>query len=97
MICVTGDTHGDQVLWNSCINNSLNDGDIIIVLGDFGFGFFDGRYWPEEMFYDYLSGKKYTVLFIDKEDFLTYKMDVRNHTEAELEAIVGEILSSCNL
>lgn len=65
MICVTGDTHGDQVLWDACINNSLNDGDTIIVLGDFGFGFFDGRYWPEEMFYDYLAEQKYTVLFID--------------------------------
>ncbi len=65
MICVTGDTHGDQVLWDACINNSLNDGDTIIVLGDFGFGFFDGRYWSEEMFYDYLAEQKYTVLFID--------------------------------
>ena len=65
MICVTGDTHGDQVLWDACINSSLNDGDTIIVLGDFGFGFFDGRYWPEEMFYDYLAEQKYTVLFID--------------------------------
>lgn len=65
MICVTGDIHGDQVLWDACINNSLNDGDTIIVLGDFGFGFFDGRYWPEEMFYDYLAEQKYTVLFID--------------------------------
>ena len=40
MIYVTGDTHGDQVLWDACINNSLNDGNTIIVLGDFGFGFF---------------------------------------------------------
>lgn len=65
MICVTGDTHGNQVLWDAGINNSLNDGDTIIVLGDFGVGFFDGRYWSEEMFYDYLAEQKYTVLFID--------------------------------
>lgn len=65
MIFATGDTHGDQVLWDACINTLLNDGDTIIVLGDFGFGFFDGRYWPEGMFFDYLAEQKYTVLFID--------------------------------
>ena len=65
MIYITGDTHGNQVLWDACINNSLRDGDTVIVLGDFGFGFFDGRFWSEEMFCDYLAGQKYTVLFID--------------------------------
>lgn len=65
MICITGDTHGDQVLWYKSINNYLNEGDTIIVLGDFGVGFFDGRYWSEELFYDFLAEQKYTVLFID--------------------------------
>lgn len=65
MIYVTGDIHGDQILWDACISNFLKEGDNIIVLGDFGIGFFDGRYWPEEMFYDYLAEQKYTVLFID--------------------------------
>ncbi len=36
MICFIGDTHGNLVLWNTCITNSLNEGDSIIVLGDFG-------------------------------------------------------------
>lgn len=53
MICVTGDTHGDQVLWDACINNSLNDGDTIIVLGDFGFGFFGGNHENFDKLNDY--------------------------------------------
>ena len=65
MIYVTGDTHGDQILWDACKGNFRKEGDTIIDLGDFGIGFFDGRYWPEEMFYDYLSEQKYTVLFVD--------------------------------
>ena len=44
MIYVTGDIHGNQILWDACINRVLNEGDTIIVLGDFGVGFFDGRY-----------------------------------------------------
>ena len=43
MIYVTGDIHGDQILWDACISNFLKEGDNIIVLGDFGIGFFDGR------------------------------------------------------
>ena len=43
----------------------LGKEDIIIILGDFGVGFFDGKQWPEEMFYDYLAEQDYTVLFID--------------------------------
>lgn len=65
MICVTGDTHGNRELWYDCINNSLNDGDTIIILGDFGFSFFDGMSLTEGEFYDYLTEKNYTVLFID--------------------------------
>lgn len=35
------------------------------MCGDFGVGFWDGRYWSEETFYDFLSEQKYIVLFID--------------------------------
>lgn len=35
------------------------------MLGDFGIGFFDGRYWTEEMFYDYIAEQEYRVLFCD--------------------------------
>ena len=54
---ITGDTHGNQILWDVCINSFMKTGETITVLGDFGFGigFFDGRYWTEEMFYDYLE------------------------------------------
>lgn len=65
MIYVTGDTHGNQILWDACITSFLKPGDTIIVLGDFGIGFFDGKYWPEEMFFDYLAEQPYTVLFVD--------------------------------
>jgi hypothetical protein len=42
-----------------------------LVCGDFGIGFWNGRYWSEETFYDFLSEQKYTVLFVDgnHEDF----------------------------
>lgn len=65
MIYVTGDTHGDLDLWNMYISEMLNDGDTIIILGDFGIGFFDNKYWTEEMFFDYLAEQNYTVLFLD--------------------------------
>lgn len=71
MTCVTGDTHGNQVLWDACIATFMKTGDMIIVAGDFGLGFFDGKYWPEEMFFDYLAAQNYTTVFCDgnHEDF----------------------------
>ena len=70
-IYVTGDTHGNQNKWLKEIDSTLKKGDILIVCGDFGVGFWDGRFFPEEMFYDYLSEKEYNVLFVDgnHEDF----------------------------
>jgi hypothetical protein len=65
MFYVTGDTHGNQTQWMTSMDKFLKKGDTIIVVGDFGIGFFDGRHWPEDMFFDYLSEKPYTVLFID--------------------------------
>ena len=65
MIYVTGDTHGNQVLWDIGITSFLKKGDIIIVTGDFGIGFFNGKYWAEEMFFDYLAEQEYTTLFCD--------------------------------
>lgn len=65
MIYVTGDTHGNQYKWIEQIDTVLNAEDTILVCGDFGIGFWNGRYWSEEMFFDYLSGQKYTILFVD--------------------------------
>ena len=62
---ITGDTHGNQILWDVCINSFMKTDDTVAILGDFGIGFFDGRYWSEEMFYDYLEDQPYTVLFCD--------------------------------
>lgn len=65
MIYVTGDVHGDQYRWKREIEPRLTDGDIIIVCGDFGIGFWTKSGCSEEEFFDYISEKKYTVLFID--------------------------------
>lgn len=65
MIYVTGDTHGNQYRWAKQIAPALSMGDILIVCGDFGVGFWNGRYWSEETFYDYLAEQNYTVLFAD--------------------------------
>ena len=62
---VTGDTHGDQILWDVCIHSFLKPGDTLLVAGDFGMGFFSGKYWTEERFFDYLAEQEYTVLFCD--------------------------------
>lgn len=64
-IYITGDTHGNQYKWVEQIEPVLSPADIILVCGDFGVGFWDGRYWSEETFYDFLSEQKYIVLFID--------------------------------
>lgn len=65
MIYITGDTHGNQYKWVEQIGSVLSPADIILVCGDFGVGFWNGRYWSEETFYDFLSEQKYIVLFID--------------------------------
>lgn len=71
MLYITGDTHGNQYKWVEQIDPALSPGDTIIVCGDFGIGFWNGRYWSEETFFDFLSEQAYTVLFIDgnHEDF----------------------------
>lgn len=65
MIYITGDTHGNQYKWIEQIEPMLSPSDMILVCGDFGVGFWNGRYWSEETFYDFLSEQEYTVLFID--------------------------------
>ena len=65
MIYITGDTHGNQFKWLEQIDPVLKEGDIIIVCGDFGIGFFQQKYSSEESFYDFISEQPYTVLFID--------------------------------
>lgn len=64
MIYVTGDTHGKQKRWVEKIEPVLKAGDILLVLGDFGYGW-DGCYWPKEMFYDHISEQPYVVAFLD--------------------------------
>ena len=65
MIYCTGDTHGNQYKWIEQIEPALSTGDILIICGDFGIGFWNGRYWSEETFFDHVSEQSYTVLFVD--------------------------------
>lgn len=65
MVFITGDTHGNQYKWVEQIESVLYPTDIILVCGDFGVGFWNGRYWSEETFYDFLNEQEYIVLFID--------------------------------
>lgn len=65
MIYDTGDIHANQYKWVEQIHPALSSGDILIVNGDFGIGFWNGRYWSEETFFDWISEQKYTVLFVD--------------------------------
>jgi len=65
MLYDTGDTHANQEKWLKEIHPILHPGDIIIINGDFGVGFWNGRYWSEELFYDWISKQEYTVLFCD--------------------------------
>ena len=65
MLYVTGDTHGRQDQWVQQVEPVLQPGDTMIVCGDFGVGFWKGRFGPEEAFYDHISGQDYTVLFVD--------------------------------
>lgn len=50
MIYITGDTHGNQYKWVEQIEPVLSPSDTLIVTGDFGVGFWNGRYWSEETF-----------------------------------------------
>lgn len=65
MYYITGDTHGNQYKWIEQIEPVLSPGDTVIVCGDFGIGFWNGKYWSEETFFDFLSEQEYTVLFVD--------------------------------
>lgn len=65
MYYITGDTHGNQYKWIEQIEPVLSPGDTVIVCGDFGIGFWNGKYWSEETFFDFLAEQEYTVLFVD--------------------------------
>lgn len=44
MFFLTGDTHGNQYKWVEQIDPSLSPTGMILVCGDFGVGFWNGRY-----------------------------------------------------
>lgn len=67
MFYVTGDVHGDQQVWRDNLDKYLmmKDDASLIVLGDFGIGFYDTLMCNEEMFFDELEKKPYSILFCD--------------------------------
>ena len=63
MVFVTGDTHGDPNRLSKNNLKSLNEGDTLIVCGDFGFIW--DRSKTEQKLLKELSKRKYNICFID--------------------------------
>ena len=63
MICITGDTHGGLERFKGKQLRGLGKGDVLIVLGDFGFVWDGGR--EEQARLDWLAKRPYTILFLD--------------------------------
>ena len=66
MIYVTGDTHGErEKIDNLAIQLELQDGDYLIIVGDFGFIFNNNNNYLEELILNALSKKPFKILFVD--------------------------------
>jgi hypothetical protein len=63
MVYVTGDTHGDPERLSKSALKCLNDGDTLIVCGDFGFIW--DRSKTEQKILKAFSKRKYNICFID--------------------------------
>ncbi len=63
MVFITGDTHGDPNRLSKNNLKSLNEGDTLIVCGDFGFIW--DRSKAEQKVLKELSKRKYNICFID--------------------------------
>ena len=65
MLFITGDIHGSQKIWRDGILKIIKPGDTIIIVGDFGKGFYSNDNQDEESFLDFLDRQNITILFID--------------------------------
>ena len=63
MIYITGDTHGDRKRLSRFNLRKLNEGDTLIICGDFGFMWNDTK--QEREFLMNLGKRKYNICFID--------------------------------
>lgn len=63
MIYITGDTHGDISRFSQPAMRQLNENDILIVCGDFGFVWDNSKQEMKRL--KQLEEKKYTICFID--------------------------------
>ena len=63
MVFVTGDTHGDPERLSKSALKCLNEGDSLIVCGDFGFVWDKTK--AEQNILKAFSKRKYNICFID--------------------------------
>lgn len=63
MVYITGDLHGDETRLYDKQWFKLKSGDTLIICGDFGFLWDDGK--KEKSVIKYLGSRKYTVCFVD--------------------------------
>lgn len=63
MIFITGDTHGDRDRLSRWRLRKLQEGDTLIICGDFGFLWDDSKL--EQNFLQNLGNRKYNICFID--------------------------------
>ena len=63
MIFVTGDTHGQLERFHTKACKNMQQGDTLIICGDFGF-IWDGGH-AEEKALAWIAKQKYRVLFVD--------------------------------
>ena len=63
MIFITGDTHGDRDRLSRWRLRKLQEGDTLIICGDFGFLWDDSK--SEQNFLQNLGNRKYNICFID--------------------------------
>lgn len=68
MLYITGDMHGEKARFTDPaygIEGKLQQGDILLICGDFKFIFDDSRLCEENAFLDELERRPYTILFCD--------------------------------
>lgn len=59
MVYITGDLHADKERYSKEVHPFLRENDILFVLGDFGYGFWDTDY------YHWMTSQNYEIAFLD--------------------------------
>ena len=96
MICITGDTHGELDRFKGRALRRLGKGDVLIVLGDFGFVWDGGR--EEQSRLAWLAKRPYTILFLDgtHENFdRLAALPVEEKFDGRVQPVAGNIYHVC--